>query len=963
MEPDGPVHVLPHHAVYKKDKIRVVFDAAAGHPKALNDCIRTGPNLIADLTGILLRFRFNRIGITADLEKAFLQLSLHPADRDVTRFLWKKNASDTAPTTYRMTRVVFGVNASPFLLQATIRRHLHLFESSDQETVGRLIRDIYCDDLITSVTSEEEARQLKERTVQIFSDAKMNMTKWTMSLQKLADLQEFGDGQERKVLGVSWVPSSDELVVTTSQLAQLGSCMPETKRTILKIAAKFYDPIGLLTPLLVRAKMMLKNLWRSRRGWDQDITDEVKGSWRKWLYELQELDKFTVPRSYGLTTGGPYQLHVFCDASKDAYAAVVYMRTENQGQPGSTTLLISKSRLSPSQEMTIPRLELTAALIGSRLLAYVKEQLTEPPQKSFLWTDSMVTLCWIRSDAERWGVYVKNRIREIQALTASDIWSHCPGNENPADLPSRGSTAERLSSYLWLHGPRWLSQDASCWPQGESSGPEPRECQTEEKKRTLLVISSAAEAEGYLFDPVSCSTLEHLLRVTGWVKRWTHNCQNESKRRGPLSAEEIQEAMNHWIRSAQSAFRDEITALQKGQPLPLRSRLRSLMPEMEGGILRKGGRLQETLLTEEEKHPIILPPDHHLVQLLAEDTHRRLCHAGTQQVLAALRDKFWILRGRQVVRSSLRRCPNCAIFRAQPLSQLPAPLPSSRTNPSRPFSHTGVDLGGPLIVRGAGRQQKDKLYFAVFTCAVTRALHLELVSSQTTEDFMKAYRRFSARRGKPLVMMSDNARNFKGAARMLAVEGVTWHFIVERAPWWGGFWERMIGLTKFAFRRTLGRALLGKEELETVLCNIESAINARPLTAVSDDPEDPRPLRPVDFLQCPVGDESAGSEEDLRGRLWYHKTVASHLWRRWQREYLRNLRDFQQASPVTEANVGDLVLIEGDQRNRLTWKTGVIQQLHPGRDGRVRAVTLRTADGDRRRPVQRLYLLEGARAK
>ena len=171
-EPDGPVHVLPHHAVYKKEKIRVVFDAAAGHPKALNDFIRIGPNLIADLTGILMRFRLNRIGLTADLEKAFLQLSLHPTDRDVTRFLWRFNASDPEPTTYRMTRVVFGVNASPFLLQATIRQHLDLFKSSDPEMVDRLSRDIYCDDLITSVNSEEEARQVRERTVEIFHEAK-----------------------------------------------------------------------------------------------------------------------------------------------------------------------------------------------------------------------------------------------------------------------------------------------------------------------------------------------------------------------------------------------------------------------------------------------------------------------------------------------------------------------------------------------------------------------------------------------------------------------------------------------------------------------------------------------------------------------------------------------------------------------------------------------------------------------
>ena len=169
----------------------------------------------------------------------------------------------------------------------------------------------------------------------------------------------------------------------------------------------------------------------------------------------------------------------------------------------------------------------------------------------------------------------------------------------------------------------------------------------------------------------------------------------------------------------------------------------------------------------------------------------------------------------------------------------------------------------------------------------------------------------------------------------------------------------MVGLTKCALRRTLGRALLGREELETVLCDIESAINARPLTVVSDDPDDLRPLRPADFLNCPVGADSDGGKEDLRGRKWYHQAVAAHLWKRWQQEYLRNLRDFQHSPSGSQANVGDLVLIAGDHCNRLTWKNGVIQQLHLGRDGLARSATLRTTDGDRRRPVQRLYLLEG----
>ena len=237
--------------------------------------------------------------------------------------------------------------------------------------------------------------------------------------------------------------------------------------------------------------------------------------------------------------------------------------------------------------------------------------------------------------------------------------------------------------------------------------------------------------------------------------------------------EEINEAKMLWVLIAQdSAYREEKIALQDGREVHVKSRLRCLAPVLEGGLLKKSGRLQEALLSDEEKNSLILPPDHPFVQLLAEDMHRRLCHAGTQQVLAPLRDEYWVVRGRQVVRSSLRNCPRYAVFRAQPFSQVVAPLPSMRVRPSPPFSHTGVDLGGLLLVRGEARDEPSKLYFAVFACAVTRAIHLELVSSCATADFMKACRRFSARRGTPMSLMSDNASNFKGAGVILASEGV-----------------------------------------------------------------------------------------------------------------------------------------------------------------------------------------------
>ncbi|KAF0310336.1 hypothetical protein FJT64_018671 [Amphibalanus amphitrite] len=832
--PTGKVHLLPHHAVFKGDKIRIVFDAAAGHPNSLNDHVLSGPNMIADLTGVLLRFRTRRIGVTADIEKAFLQLALHPDDRDVTRFLWRKDASDLRPTTYRMTRVVFGVTASPFLLQASVRQHLQQYEEADGQLVARLRRDLYCDDLITSVNTQEEAEELSQRTQEIFNDAKMNMRHWTYSFETDKEAHKpLGEEAtaERKVLGICWIPGDDQLVFKTAFLTQLGREAPETKRNILSVSARFYDPLGLLVPFLVRAKLLLKRLWIAGHSWDQTVASDVRKDWRKWLLELEQIDGFSIPRPYA--TGGDcgYQLHMFCDASMEAMAAAVYVKPEDNSR--APTLVMAKARLAPRQAMSVPRLELTAAVIGARLVTYVQSQLDITTEISGCWTDSMVALHWIRSNSQRWGVYVRNRINEIQSLCPPTLWKHVPGNQNPADLPSKGVPAAQLRSSLWLHGPEWLEGDNSVWPPQTPTSNEPAECTVEAKKMALTTVGTRARSTGIgqVMDINRYSSWRKLIRITAWVLRWARGRSLATSLSGPLSTSEISTAERLWVMDAQrTEYGQDLDALQAGLDLPRQSSLKALNPVLEEGILRKDGRLQYSSLSEEEIRPVILPPGHRLVYLLAMKIHEELCHAGVQQVVDAIRDRYWITRGRQTVRASLNQCRKCHLFRAQPFAMRPAPLPRSRVTAARPFSCTGIDYAGPLYVKRPFGSEPEKVYIAVFTCAVTRALHLELVGSLRTEDFLRAYRRFAARRLSPTSIISDNATYFKAASAVLATEGVSWSFIVERAPWWGGFWESMVKLTKHALRRTLGAALLSWEELETVLCSVEGAINERPLT-------------------------------------------------------------------------------------------------------------------------------------
>ena len=975
--PDGSVHILAHQAVYKKNKVRVVFDAAAGQPSALNDHINAGPNLIADLTGLLIRFRFRRVGLVADLEKAFLQVALHPADRDVTRFLWRERAKDPVPTTYRMTRVIFGVNASPFLLQATIRHHLKLYEQSDPELVTLLRRDIYCDDLITSVNTEEEAEEVKVRTQDVFLDAGMIMTKWDRSASGETAERNLGDCGEtdRKVLGVTWQPASDVLEMCTRTIAEYAAALPETKRTILKIAAAFYDPLGLMAAFSVRVKMLLRVLWRQGLDWDEPITSESRLQWRKWLAELTQLVAFRVSRFYG-RHNEVFQLHVFCDASKDALAAVVYIRSSTDAPAQETALVICKTRLAPSQGLSIPRLELTAALIGARLLNFVKKHLPIAPSGEFLWTDSSVTLHWIRSNALRWGTYVRNRVQEIQALTSPDAWRHCPGVDNPADLPSRGASSSALTNDLWTRGPMWLRMHHTQWPARYEDEEVPADCTVEQRKQEVSVNACSTAEDvagiGQLVPLENYSSLRRLHRVTAWVIRWTKKARREEDTAGDLTQEEIRRAGDLWVAQAQTdAFKDEKARLQSGLDVPGSSDVFQLNPHLDNGFLRVTGRLQESELTAQEKYPLILPSKHRYTKLAILDLHENLCHAGIQQTMFALRSRFWVPRSRQTVRQVIHDCARCRVFRLKPLSQERAPLPKERVCGGAPFSRIGVDLGGPLYFKDGEKSGPVKAYFVLFTCTAVRAVHLELVETLSTEDFLAAFERFVARRGKPIVVFSDNATNFRGAASRLTHLGVTWKFNVPRAPWWGGFFERMVRTTKDALRKTLYKSLMTFSELQTVLCRIEGVINARPLSPLTEDINDVRALSPDDFLR----DTSHGSAEraamdhpetdgepgrSLGARWRYRRQVLQHLWQRWAREYVRELRVPRRA-PNDQPKVGDMVLIGDNMKTSpALWQMGKITQLHQGRDGLIRSATVRTAGGELARPIQRLYPLETA---
>lgn len=431
---------MPHHPVItpgkSTTKVRIVYDASAKTNKegnSLNDCLYRGPLILRDLCGLLLRFRLNRTAIVADIEKAFLQVGLQQDERNVTRFFWIKDIKKT-PTceniiTYRFCRVPFGVVSSPFLLSATIRHHLKKFPQDLTEQLGR---DIYVDNLITGVETVEQAVELYKEAKEIFGEAVMNLREWNSNdkeFMSMIDTKDRMKEENLRVLGIMWNTKSDLLNIANSHI----ETSLFTKRNILKIIASIYDPLGYFSPISVRAKIFFQDLWRDHIDWDEELPKEKKNLWTQIQYSLESISSFHLQRYLGSDTmvnEATYYLACFCDASNKAYAATIYLVITSETEELSN-LIFAKTRLAPKKEVSIPRLELLAVVMGVRSLNFVKRELSLEISRVILWTDSQCVLHWIGSE-KKLDTFVENRIKEIR-LSENIEYSYISTRENPTD--------------------------------------------------------------------------------------------------------------------------------------------------------------------------------------------------------------------------------------------------------------------------------------------------------------------------------------------------------------------------------------------------------------------------------------------------------------------------------------------------------------------------------------------------
>ena len=460
------------------------------------------------------------------------------------------------------------------------------------------------------------------------------------------------------------------------------------------------------------------------------------------------------------------------------------------------------------------------------------------------------------------------------------------------------------------------------------------------------------------------SSLERLLRITSYVLRFIGQLRKRTNHKPiQLTPEETNTAERIWIKSCeQSTYQMELDSLtSKNKPrTALVKQLRLFLDDQH--LIRCQGRIHNAPVSESTKFPVLLPTYHPFTKLVVLSTHIQQLHSGVNSTLAAIRQRFWIPKARQLLKNVLRKCVICRKQGGKPYTVPDPPLlPTRRLEDSPPFTVTGVYFTGALHVRTSFRE--TKAYVCLFTCANRRAIHLEVVEDLSEETFLKAFRRFVSRRSLPRKTVSDNATTYLSSAEelkrlldsvtvkeALSRRGCDWIFIPKRAPWYGGFWERLIGLTKNTLKKVLGRALITLSDLQTIIVEIEGILNNRPLTYISADIDDEEALTPSHLLngrritllphenvnEEDINDPDYGNLTTITKRARRMALLLQHFRNRWKNEYLTSLREFHRTTGKNKQtiNIGDVVLVH-DDKPRIKWKLAVIKNLTEGKDGYV----------------------------
>ena len=616
-------------------------------------------------------YGFGRTGTPyADIEAMYNQVKIPEADRDALRFLWYEGDNVMH---YRMTSHLFGgvwcASSSSYALQQTLRD----YGNPDPLVSDTVTKSFYVDDLLRSVSTDEKAKVVIVETPKVLATGGFRLTKFVVNDASL--LQEIPQNDRAKevkiivpersgkVLGVRWSILSDDFFFDVRD-EQFGKV---TRRRMLSFVASMYDPLGFIGPVCVVGKLIFQEATRRKLDWDDVIPDDLSAQWVAWVQSLAKVRSLRIPRC--MKPGGlsvfSVELHHFADASSAAYGCCSYLRCVDNTGEVHTKLVMSKNKVAPLKQCTIPRLELQAAVMAVKVDALLRNELDVCVGMSVFWTDAEIVLKYIRNEKSRFHVFVGNRVAFIRQHTDPIQWRHISGKENPVDTLSRGCRPEQLDMKTWLYGPKMLdsykviSVDV-CVP-AVLSEDDP------EVKRSAVGCAGQTQPQHPLEVIIRhYASWYRMKRAVAWWKRLVSLLGSKGPDRGYLTVGEIKQAEVVLLKHVQSVgLNNELERLAKCQEIPKSSPLSRLRPFLDDeNLMRVGGRLGRADLNY--CHPYIVPKGSLVSRAIVREVHGR-AHLGTEWVHSIIRKEFWIIGVRSMIKSLIRACVMCGGYMESPV--------------------------------------------------------------------------------------------------------------------------------------------------------------------------------------------------------------------------------------------------------------------------------------------------------
>ena len=1031
-DPTRPLYYLSSRIVFKSNKYRLVIDPSArmSNGESLNSQLLPGPPLQIPLHRILLKFRIHQVCACADLKKMFLQIFLEESCRDYARFLYFSD-DPNKPLIYRLRTLAFGFTDSPYVSQAVVRTHAaRVRDSTDDPFIHKaaliLKETTFVDDISFSVPTSEDAIGVYTAIQTILEGCGFTARKWSSNsttfinhipsdlrapFEKVAlnppnishyttntskqdtptkttqdDVTAPSDtdiiSSNASLLGMKWCPKTDTL--SYCGLASLAQELKPTKRSICSLVAKVgYDPLGLLSSLVLPARKLLKETCDRKLSFSEKLPDDIYKDFVKWSQQLSHLSSLTFPRHTPVDDTTTF--HVMADGALTAgYGACVFARTK-QGNSYKTNLFFARSRIRPQGEITVARLELKALAFATDLAMEIQTMLNLSADKFFLYSDSTIVLWQLRIKQGDLRPYEARRV--AHCLHSGYTFRKIDTKQNVADLFSRGATVAQIKSPFYQVGPEFFQLDESLWNLPKQENIPDDFTQGMNTQATIHLSASTNKLDitplqiklrpgklqvakgknGELLTHARLDryyhTLRKLLSVTATIFKFTKTVKNKPTQ---THLQLVEESMTYWIKIVQHEhLHEQINQLRQKQQVKKIDKLRHLNPYLnEQGLISLTGRLQDTNLPTFVQHPIVIPHCP-LAYLIIWETHQQHYHGSTGFVLAHTEHRYWILSSKIIAKRVQNACGKCRKFHATRATQIMHPIHPQRAQAGMCFISCSLKFFGPFPLKTTTNTTTTKQFYChVYRCQASGAIALDLVYSRTAEEFLLSFKRLVAKYGFPNQLTSDCAPEFKKANlelqhviqqanEKIAKEGekyrLDWHFLTPYASSSGGFHEVAVREAKYALYKTIGHSTtLTVSQMSTVLAEISAILFDRPLAKSEEDAG--HYITASDLIygrrlrQCPPGFESTPypNPQAVISRHKERQDLVDRFWRLWKKNYLRSLQVYhkwEQKQPVIY--VGQLVTLESQLTKKHCWDTYVIDSIRLGRDGLPRSATLR----------------------